>query len=127
MRLCGANCKALGLPVRETIVIDANSYPQVNPNEKRITDLMKVNVPQHIFVRPSRSHLDSVVPEIKEGLSGQPHELLYYCSCFSCRPWELRCSEEWSRMVSVYHRRLGRGWSECRGVGIWEATATEAE
>lgn len=51
---------------------------------------MKVNVPQHIFVRPSRSHLVSVVREIKEGLLGQPHELLYYCSCFSYRPWELR-------------------------------------
>lgn len=108
--------------MHEINVRDGTNYPQVNPNERRITDFMKVKVPQHIFVRPSRSHLDSVVLEIKEELSGQPHELLYCCNCFSCGPWELRCSEERSRMVSVYQQ--GLAWVQR---GIWEATAIGSE
>ena len=86
--------------MHEINVRDATSYPQVNPNEKRITDFMKV----------------------KEELSGQPHELLYCCNCFSCGPWELRCSEERSRMVSVYQQ--GLAWVQR---GIWEATAIGSE
>lgn len=43
--LYGASCKSFGLQVHGVKVEDANGYPQVNPNEKRITDSMKVNVP----------------------------------------------------------------------------------